>query len=293
MSRYKLAIVGGDLRELYLAGHFLSQGHLINLCGFDQFPEPPVSNIEDYRLALTDVDAVILPLAGTTEALEPKAKFSACPPKLNHEFFASVPAQAPVFVGWARDEMREDAARANCKLIEIAEDDELAILNSIPTAEGAIAIAMENTAITVHGSQALVFGMGRCGFSLARMLKGIGAETTVVARKAADLARAYEAGLNYCHYSDLSQIISNQELIFNTVPKLVLDAELLQAATNCQVIVDIASGRGGTDFEAARELGLQAILAPGLPGKVAPVTAGKILTQVYPRLLKEHGVSGR
>ena len=51
------------------------------------------------------------------------------------------------------------------------------------------------------------------------------------------------------------------------------------------LIIDLATQPGGTDFEAANKYGFKAILAPGLPGKVAPVYAGEILADVVPRLI--------
>jgi len=76
------------------------------------------------------------------------------------------------------------------QLIETANLDELAILNSIPSAEGAIQMAMDATKITIHGSASFVLGLGRFGTTLARMLHGIGAQVTGVARKPSDLARS-------------------------------------------------------------------------------------------------------
>ena len=46
-------------------------------------------------------------------------------------------------------------------------NEELTILNAIPTAEGAIQIAMEKSLKTVHGSKCLVLGFGRIGKILA------------------------------------------------------------------------------------------------------------------------------
>jgi dipicolinate synthase subunit A len=54
------------------------------------------------------------------------------------------------------------------------------------------------------------------------------------------------------------------------------------------VVIDLASAPGGTDFNAARELGLKAELAPGLPGIVAPVTAGRIIAELIVRHLTNH-----
>ena len=44
------------------------------------------------------------------------------------------------------------------------------------------------------------------------------------------------------------------------------------------------------DFEAAKELGLNVIWALSLPGKVAPITAGKIITDTILNIIGELGV---
>ena len=64
----------------------------------------------------------------------------------------------------------------------------MTVLNAIPTAEGAIQIAMEEMPVTIHGSKAFVLGFGRVGETLAKMLNGIGAKTYVAARKHSDFA---------------------------------------------------------------------------------------------------------
>lgn len=291
VQKATIAIVGGDKRELQFAEMLVRDGYAVRLSGFENYAPLPADNYANPLEALAGADAVVLPLAGTAETLIPKCPFSDIPPKLDKHFFSAVPEGTPVFIGWARKELKEVAG--SVKLVEVVEDDELAILNSIPTAEGAIAIAMERTPITIHGSNALVVGFGRCAISLARMLNGIGAEVTVAARKPADLARALEMGFRICSTSELKKVAGTMAFIFNTVPALLINDEVLAAAGQCQLIVDIASGQGGTDFAAAAKRGIDAVLAPGLPGKAAPVTAGKILAKVYPRLFDQFGVNRR
>lgn len=292
MGQTKIAIIGGDRRELYLAEYLANQGYSVSLSGFEKHGQLPGPNYLDPLDAIVDADAVIMPLAGVREDLTPNCPFSDHPPQAAERFFAALPSGIPVFIGWARERMRE--LSKTVRLVEVAEDDELAILNSIPTAEGAIAIAMEQTDVTIHGSNSLVIGFGRCGFSLARMLKGMGAKVTIAARKAGDFARAHEMGFGYCHVQDLQDRVGEMEFIFNTVPgALVLPRSVLERAVSCRIVVDIASGKGGTDFDSAAEFGIKAVLAHGLPGKVAPLTAGRILSRVYPRLLKEFGVIRR
>jgi dipicolinate synthase subunit A len=66
---------------------------------------------------------------------------------------------------------------------------------------------------------------------------------------------------------------------------MVLPRSYLRLLEPTAVVVDIASGPGGTDFVAAQELGIRAIHALSLPGKVAPQTAADILIQTIPHLL--------
>lgn len=67
---------------------------------------------------------------------------------------------------------------------------------------------------------------------------------------------------------------------------MVLPRSYLRQLSRDTVIIDIASGPGGTDFTAAQQLGLKAIHALSLPGRVAPKTAAAILVKTVPRLLE-------
>ncbi len=292
MDQIKIAIIGGDRRELYLAEHLANQGFSVSLSGYEKHGQLPGLNFIDPVLACAGAQAIIMPLAGVREDLTPNCPFSSSPPQVGERFFAAIPMGIPVFIGWARQPMIELAA--SVQLVEVGEDDELAILNSVPTAEGAIAIAMNETDITIHGSNCLVIGFGRCGFTLATMLQGLGGKVTVAARKAGDAARAQQMGMAFTHVQDLQENVQGMEFIYNTVPGvMVLSRQVLERAGNCKIIVDIASGRGGTDFESAAQLNIKAVHALGLPGKVAPLAAGKILTRVYPRFLKQYDVIRR
>ena len=147
---------------------------------------------------------------------------------------------------------------------------------------------MEATSITIHGSNSFVLGFGRTGATLARLLHGMGAKVTVVARQQAQQARIYEMGMRPVTYAELPVRVPEADIIFNTVPDLILSSCILGKVSDEVVIIDLASPPGGTDFDAAKRLGIKALLAPGLPGKVAPKTAGRILAQVIPRLLIEN-----
>jgi dipicolinate synthase subunit A len=86
-------------------------------------------------------------------------------------------------------------------------------------------------------------------------------------------------------FDALSEALGKADVVFNTVPAPVLGEAALRKARPGILIIDIASQPGGTDFKAAEALGIKALLTPGLPGKAAPVSAGRILAAVVPRLL--------
>lgn len=285
----RLAVIGGDDRELFMIPELLKLGAYIIGVGFEKAaPIEGVTLVSSPREAVGKVDAVLFPMYGTDERGGVKAKYTDFPIILNKEVLEAIPSHVPLFIGWARPALKSVTEIMGIRVIETAFLDQIAILNSIPSAEGAIQMAMENSKITIHGSESFVLGLGRCGWTLARTLKGMGAQVTGVARKPADLARAVEMGLNAVHFSNLEEKIGRAELIFNTVPHLVLDKVILDQVAKDAVIIDIASIPGGTDFEYAELLGIKALLAPGLPGIVAPKSAGKILAQVYPQLILRH-----
>jgi dipicolinate synthase subunit A len=172
-------------------------------------------------------------------------------------------------------------------LIELFDRDDVAIYNSIPTAEGAVMIAIQNTDITIHGSSCMVLGIGRTGFTLARTLQGLGAKVKVGVRREEHFARAAEMGFEPFYVSQLLHYVSNIDLLFNTIPTMIVTAQIIANLPSRAVIIDLASKPGGTDFRFAEKRGIKALLAPGLPGIVAPKTAGRIIADCLSRLILE------
>jgi len=285
----RIAVLGGDQREAILISKLTELGAEVRASGLprEMLPEK-VAAVSSAEEAVENVQAVILPLPGTGPDGLVYSAFSSHPLYFTEEAAKKLHPKTLVIIGKARPFLREWSRQHQFTLLEIADVDELAILNSVPSAEGAIQIAMQETPITIHSSQSWVLGFGRLGKTLARMLKALGAHTTVCARKPADLARIWEMGCRGLPFSELTKEIGTAEIIFNTVPALVLTEEVLQRCQREALIVDLASAPGGTDFAAAKRLGIKAVLAPGLPGKVAPKTAGKILAAVVPSLIYEH-----
>jgi len=169
----------------------------------------------------------------------------------------------------------------------IMDYDEIAIYNSIPTAEGTIYYIMKNTEHTIHGANIHVIGAGRCGETLAKSLRGLGANVSISSRNPSLVARLFESGTPVVKTDE--QALREADVIINTVPAMMLGYDQLQHVRKEAYIADIASAPGGVDFEYAKELGVKAELLPALPGIVAPKTAASYLAQFIKKQISNRG----
>lgn len=289
-------MVGGDRREAVLCGALLAQGAAVRAVGYPELPELcGVRQVATVAEAVEGADVIVAPMANTDD--EGRVRAVLAPGvvlRLDEASLSAVRPGTPLLIGFARPVVRNLARRLQLSVVELGELDHIAILNSIPTAEGALMLAFQEMPITIHGSTCCVLGFGRCAVTLGRDLRALGATTVVAARNPAQLARAEEMGLSPLPLQELATRIGEADCVFNTIPAPVLTRELLSRMRREALVVDLASAPGGTDFAAAGELGIKAILAPGLPGKVAPQTAGKVLARTVPALIADLlGVSER
>jgi len=286
LSGVKIAVLGGDDRELILISELVKMGATLAVAGFprDKIVQWAFA-VNSVETACKEAEVIILPLPGTDTEGRIRAVYAEESLFLTEKAVASFAENALVIIGSARQYLKDWAEKYKFTLLETVELDQIAIPNSIPTAEGAIQIAMENSRITIHGSKSCIIGFGRVALTLARTLKALGAYVYVVARNRGQLARAAEMGCIKAGYHELPGILNEMDFVFNTVPAMILNKELLKHANPELIIIDLASQPGGTDFEAANRYGIKAILAPGLPGKVAPISAGQILADVIPDLI--------
>lgn len=283
-----ICMLGCDQREVELAKALVRLEVDLRLVGFPEEDElKKALHFAHGRDAVMGSRCVIAPMSNTDSLGQISARLDGTVQAIDlAELIPLMPPGTPLLLGVAKPIIKGLVTQYRLHLIEIADIDEIAILNSIPTAEGAIQVAMEETDITIHGSRCLVVGLGRCGTTLAQSLISLGAKVTVAARASRDLARAVAMNAQPLPIDNLGTQHSF-DVIFNTVPALVLPRSYLRLLPSSTVIIDIAASPGGTDFAAAEQLGIKAISALSLPGKVAPRTAGEILISAIPRLLEQ------
>jgi dipicolinate synthase subunit A len=281
--------IGGDARQLEVIKSFIKMRANITLIGFDNLQTPLSGTMQkEFEPAvLARADIVVLPVIGTDDKGEISSIFTSKTLILTDEHMKSLPPHAKIFTGLARPYLKKLCEKYQLSLVELMQRDDVAIYNSIPTVEGALMIAIQNTDITIHGANTLVLGLGRVGLTLVRTFQAIGANVKVGVSHSADYARALEMGASPFYLHELEEIAPQAELILNTIPAQVLTASVLAKVRHDVVMIDIASKPGGIDYGYAEKRGLKAILCPSLPGIVAPKTAGRILAATIRQLMME------
>lgn len=287
---HRVLVIGGDARFKEVIHSLAEANFQVIVTGWERYTFSLHNVIHDTlaHIDFSTIDSIILPVSGVNN----KGEVELCPYAdtklvLTEEMLSKTKETCIIYTGVANSYLEQIAANTGKSLVLLFNRDDVAILNSIPTAEGTLHIAMEHTDETIHDSHVLILGFGRVGMSVARLFAAVGAHVTVCVRQSKDRARLKEMGLRNIYFDKLHEVIEQFQIVINTVPYLVLDDKAIAKLCSDSLIIDLASNPGGTDFSKAQDKGIKAIHALGIPGKVAPKTAGKILADVILDIIKK------
>ena len=285
----KFAIIGGDLRIIKLAKMLAREQNEIFIYGLEKAEElknnPNIKHCESIKKAIQEVEIVIGPIPFSSNGKTINMPFSdkeVTIREMMHVINAKV-----LIAGGITPEVYEMANDEYIEIIDIMKREELAVLNTIATAEGTIQIAIENTNKIIHGSEVLILGFGRIGKVLARKLAGLSAKVTCAARKDEDLAWIQAYGHKATNINTIGENLKQYDIIINTVPHIILNEERLQYVKNECLLIDLASNPGGIDKKAIKDNQLKFVWALSLPGKVAPTTSAEFIKDTIYNIIKE------
>ncbi|WP_445505708.1 dipicolinate synthase subunit DpsA [Niallia sp. 03091] len=284
-----ILLMGGDFRQKEVIKTLASLQATVYLIGFDEleYVADNVIYVKNTEAAFNIMDGILLPIPGVNDSGEIESSFSSSEIFFTNEMLEQTKEDCVIYTGIITPFLHQLVEKTNRKLVALFHRDDVAVLNSIPTAEGALMLAIQHTAFTVHHAKVMVLGFGRVGTTVARVFSAVGAKVSVCVRKPADAARVKEMGLTPVFMQNLSNITAEINIFLNTIPFCILDAAIISRMSKDTLIIDLASKPGGTDFAFAKEKGIKTIWALGLPAKVAPKTAGEIIGNVLSELMQE------
>lgn len=286
VDKKKVYVIGGDLRQIKLAEELDKSGFDVSIFGFENYPGDLLQPLTQKIEQIEDYDIVILPLPLTIDGDTISMPLSEHKVYLQ-DLFHILNKSQKIFAGKLSTDLYDMAKKYDLVLYDYLQREEMAILNAVPTAEGAIQIAMEEMPITLWSSKTLILGYGRIGKILSKDLAALGAHVDVVSRKYSDMAWIKAMGYHSITYGELEGRLPLYDVIFNTVPSKMLKKDQLEKIKKDCLVVDLASKPGGIDLSSALELGIKAVWALSLPGKVAPITAAVIIKETLLNMIKE------
>ena len=276
-----IGFIGGDLRQLTLLECFKKAGYDVKIYGYNGAEEVVESVDEIY-----DSEILILPMP----TCNGQNIFAPMFDKNIHINDIDYTKFKKIFYAGGNEILNKMLISSGALCIDYLKNEELILKNAISTAEGALDIAISETATTIFKSNVLITGFGKVAKATAKVFSGLGANVYISARKKEAVCEAECVGYTGVDIKEMHQIKKDMDIIINTVPALVLHREFLKGLKEDALIIDLASKPGGVDFDAARELNVRVIWALSLPGKVAPISSGEFIYDTISSILSERMV---
>ncbi len=289
MNSKKLGIIGGDIRQYYLAQSLMKDGHTVMIYGIN-INNDDIKKSNSLKEILDFANYIIFPVPTTRDEKNINTPLFDKNIPLNSKLKALLKNKIIFsFNTLSIAFFKKDVKSEQIKSFDY-NTEKFKILNSLPTAEGAIKIATEESKKTIKNSKSLVVGYGRIGKILSKLLYDLNSNVTVSARKESDRTQANINGYNIINTPNKNSNLSGYNIIFNTVPNLIFTKDVLLKCSKNTLIIDLASAPGGVDKKEAENLGIKAIHALGLPGKYFPKTSGEIIKSTIYELIKEYNL---
>ena len=296
--KIKIALMGGDLRQLVVARE-LAKVYDVSIWG--AWSTQDIDGIEVCSTCDQVIDgaaAVILPLPASTDGITLNCPGEMSCNRIKLAKIVGLMREGMMLVGGKLPENMTELARSkNIKCFDYFESEMLQIKNAYVTAEAALSIAMNSLGKSVADSRFVITGYGRIASQLAALLRKLGASVTVAARKESDRAYAECIGCDSLPIRAATErgrwydaITDGYDILFNTVPNWIFDRDFLEAMNKKIFIIDLASAPGGVDVCAAKDLSANVLWATSLPGKYAPESAGKIISDCITSIFEEAGL---
>lgn len=282
-------VLGGDLRNVKLAGMLADDGNRVYSFGQDRSDEilddGRIEKCTSLKTAMEKAQVIIGPVPFSSNEDFINAPFAHDKIMIDDLMKTN---KGKIFIsGSIKDDLKKKLDEKYMEVIDIMKRDDLAILNTIATAEGTIEVAIKNTDKILQGSRVLILGFGRVGKIVANKFSKMSALVTCAARKVSDLAWIKAYGYNSLNINDMLYDLKEFDIIINTVPQTILRERELKHIDAEALLIDLASSPGGIDGKMAKSMGLNFIWALALPGRIAPSSSAKFIKDTVYTILEE------
>ncbi|MBP3919968.1 MAG: hypothetical protein J6D28_00210 [Bacilli bacterium] len=283
-------VLGGDLRYLEIINN-LSFKYDIDVVGYkNTYINDKVKNINICSVDISKYDIIIFPVNGVMDKNLINCRFNNVPIKLDNDLLVGTKENVLIFSGISTPALNNMLKLADRECTFLMKDDDIVKGNSLLTAEGIIADIIINTEKSLNNEDILVLGYGNIGKVLVKYLSLFNSNITVGIIDYNDKLLLDQLGINNFFTNDFSLLkesIGKADVIVNTVPNVIIDEKNYKYINKDSYILDISSHPHGFNQYSLDELFIKNKLYLGIPGKVAPITAGKILSKKITKVMEE------
>ena len=224
-------VIGGDLRISTLAKLLAEDGNNVFVYGMENanFIEENTKIIKckSVEEAVKSSNIIIGSIPFSKSKNEMYAIFSEEHIQID-ELIKGDNSKKIFIAGSISEDSKEILEKNYMEVVDIMEYEQLAILNTIATAEGAIEVAIKNTDTILHGKNVLILGFGRVAKIVAKKFQGLSANITCAARKPSDFAWITALGYNLIDINTIETEFWDFDIVINTVPKIIVDKDRMK-----------------------------------------------------------------
>jgi dipicolinate synthase subunit A len=287
--KVKILVLGGDLRSIRLAEMLIEDGHRVVSFGQEKSDEimenDKIEKCINLKTAIDKAQLIIGPIPFSSNGENINTPFS--DEKILIDDLLKSNKSKLFIAGSINNDISKKLKDKYLDVIDVMKREELAIFNTIATAEGTVKVAIENTDNILQGSKVLVLGFGRVAKIVANKFSKMSALVTCSARKISDLAWIEAYGYDGLDINDMLYDLKDFDIIINTVPQTIIKERELKHMNSDVLLIDLASYPGGIDGKKATSMGLKFVWPLALPGKVAPTSTAKFIKETIYNILEE------
>lgn len=293
MSTTSFAILGGDLRQCYLADYLNTNGHEVTCFGtmpFSYSCSSYITNTPTSEEALEQARLVLCPVPFSVNAGFLNAP-ALLPAQFSFTELAEVLAPGQFVIGGAIPaDFIQTCSRKQIPVWDFMEDEAVVSFTASLTAEGLLATLIEESPFSLVGRKLLLLGYGHCGREIVKHLSSFDMDILVVEQEKEQRVTAHMDGISALETAPDNGVFASFDMVINTIPASVLSLEQLAHLPKHCIFFDIASAPFGISADTISELKLNYLCCPGIPGKRMPQTAGEFIGKVILERMLSHGI---
>lgn len=274
-------IIGGDKRQKYLGEYLKKQGISVETYGLYDWDD----DSERLKALITPKSVIVLPLPVSKNGKTVFMPFSRRELPLTR-LMGLISYENKVFGGMFGEDFSRSLQEKQIPFYDYY-DSTFISENAYLTAFGTLKIILEHIDFAVSLGSFAVTGYGRVGRETAELLKKLSCDVTVFARSEEAQNTASLRGCKAEKLSKLCEQADKFDIIINTVPQNIIDAQTLKKMRADCKIIELASAPFGVKTEEAEKYSVSVIKAPGLPGKYTAKTAGELIGKKIVKTFQE------